>query len=244
MNSLAVLRRLGCVALCCALFSILAAASSAAVLQVLAVGAKSSAEVNIDGVKRALKTGVFSDEGLLLQKVDGDYAEVLFNGETRRLRVGETMIVDTQTQGLPVFQVRLDNKGKYAVMALINGGSVKAEIERNTESIVIPSADADRLRLSYKTAPARTLKTVQPKAPKAKKLAPGEAPPATPPKLPDTYKTYRIELANVRIGTIDLYGLHAIVSEQPGLSVTTIGREFLKRASPSWSNGVLTLVRH
>jgi predicted aspartyl protease len=214
-------------------------------IQVTAVSAKSTAQFVLDGVKREARLGQFIDEGLLLQKIDGDYAVFLFNGETRRMRVGETAIIDSQTQGFVSHQIRADQKNKYLTPALINGGNVQAEIDRNVDVITIPSADADRLGLPYKEKASRSFRV--PKETTIEKKDGKEIKTVVEPKdkdgKPAMYKTYAIDLNSIRVGAVDIYGLRAVVSEKPGLTTTVIGKEFLRRASPSWSNRVLTLVR-
>jgi predicted aspartyl protease len=230
----------------CLLFVALAFSQAhATYVQVTAVGAKSSAQFVLDGVKREARLDQFTDEGLLLQKIDGDYAVFLLNGETRRMRVGETAIFDSQTQGFVTHQIRADNKNKYLTPALVNGGNVQAEIDRSVDVIIIPAVDADRLGIPYKDKPSRSFRV--PKETHVENKDGKEIKTIVEPKdkdgKPAMYKTYSIALASLRVGAVDAYGVRAIVSEKPGLTTTTIGREFLKRASPSWSNRVLTLVR-
>ena len=220
-------------------------AALATYLQVLSVGAKSSAQFSLDGVKREARLGQFLDEGLLLQKIEGDYAMFLFNGEARRMRVGETTIIDSQTQGFVSHQIRADQKNKYLAPALINGGNVQAELDRSADSVVIPSADADRLGIPYKDKKSRSFRapketTVEIKEGKEIKTV---HEPKDKDGKPAMYKTYAIQLNSIRVGAVDIYGVSAVVSEKPGLTTTTIGKDFLKRVSPSWSNRVLTLVR-
>ncbi len=222
-----------------------AASVHATYVQVAAVGAKSSAQFVLDGERREARIGQFTNEGLLLQKIDGDYAVFLLNGETRRMRVGETAIFDSQIQGFPSHQIRANQKNQFLTPALINGGNVQAEIDRSLDLIVIPSADADRLGIPYKEKPSRSFKV--PPETQIEKKDGKEIKTIVQPKdkdgKPATYKTYSVSLASLRVGAVDVYGLKATVSEKPGLTTTSIGREFLVRASPSWSNGVLTLVR-
>ena len=219
--------------------------SAATTLQLMAVGAKSSAQFMIDGVRRDARLGTFTDEGLLLEKVSDDTVSFLYNGLPQRMRLGEITVVDSQTQGLINHQIRADQKNKYLTPALINGGNVQAEIDRTANVIVIPVADADRLNLQYKDKKSRVFQAprqiiVETKDGKESKTV---IEPKDKDGKPLTYKTYSLQLNSIRIGAVDIYGVSAIVSEKPGLTVTTIGRDFLKRVAPSWSNRTLTLVR-
>ena len=241
-----------------ALFAV--ADGGATTLQVLAINGKSSAQFMIDGLRRDARLGYFTDEGLLLEKIAGDTAVFRFNGLPQRLRVNEVAVLDSQTQGFVSHQIKADQKNKYLTPALVNGGNLQAEIDRNADIVVIPVADADRLGLQYKDKPSRSYpipkEPVDPKAAKESKedkdssgatsvasAASTKSSADSKDGKPGTYKTYSIELNSVRVGVVDVYGLRAIVTEKPGVTTTIIGRDFLKRLAPSWSNRTLTLVR-
>ena len=217
----------------------------ATTLQVLAVGARSSAQFMIDGVRRDARVGYFTDEGLFLEKVSDDTAIFRYNGLPQRMRLGDVAVVDSQTQGLISHQIRADQKDKYLTPALVNGGNLQAEIDRNADVIVIPVADADRLNLQYKDKKSRVFPV--PKQTIVETKDGKESKTVIEPKDKDgkalTYKTYTMQLNSVRIGAVDVYGLSAVVSEKPGLTTTVIGRDFLKRVAPSWANRTLTIVR-
>ena len=221
------------------------ATAVATTLQLSSVSARSSAQFVIDGLRREARVGAFTDEGLLLEKISDDTASFLFNGLPRRMRVGEMAVIDSQTQGFISHQIRADQKNKYLTPALLNGGNVQAEIDRNADVLVIPVADADRLNLPYKDKKSRTL--LAPKQTISETKEGKEIKTVIEPKDKDgkplTYKTYVLPLTSVRVGAVDVYGVNAIVSEKPGLTTTVIGRDFLKRVAPSWSNRTLTLVR-
>ncbi len=217
----------------------------ATTLQLSSVAARSSAQFMIDGVLREARIGVFTDEGLLLEKINDDTATFRYNGLPQQMRVGEMAVIDSQTQGFVSHQIRADQKNKYLTPALLNGGNVQAEIDRTAGVIVIPVADADRLNLPYKDKKSRTL--LAPKQTITETKDGKEIKTVIEPKDKDgkplTYKTYVMPLTSVRVGAIDVYGVNAIVSEKPGLTTTVIGRDFLKRIAPSWSNRILTLIR-
>lgn len=221
------------------------ASSTATTLQILSLGGKSSAQFMIDGVRRDARVGQFTDEGLLLENVSDDTVVFRYNGLPQRMRLGEITVVDSQTQGLVSHQIRADQKNKYLTPALVNGGNVQAEIDRTVDIMVIPVADADRLNLPYKDKKSRVFQA--PKQTIIETKDGKDSKTIIEPKDKDgkalTYKTYALQLTSVRIGAVDIYGVPAIVSEKPGLTTTVVGRDFLKRVAPSWSNRTLTLVR-
>ena len=232
---------------CCvpALAILVVTSSAATTLQIVSVSGKSSAQFMIDGVRREARLGAFTDEGLLLEKVSNDAVSFRYNGLPQRMRPGEIVVVDSQTQGLISHQIRADQKNKYLTPALINGGHVQAEIDRTADVIVIPVADADRLNLPYKDKKSRVF--LVPKQTIFETKDGKESNTVIEPKDKDgkplTYKTYALQLNSIRIGAVDIYGVSAIVSEKPGLTSTIVGREFLKRVAPSWNNRTLSLVR-
>lgn len=228
-----------------ALALFVATPSAATTLQIMSVSGKSSAQFVIDGVRRDARVGMFTDEGLLLERVSDDTVSFHFNGLPQRMRLGEITVLDSQTQGLISHQIRADQKNKYLTPALVNGGNVQAEIDRTADVIVIPVADADRLNLQYKDKKSRVFQA--PKQIIVEMKDGTESKTVIEPKDKDgkplTYKTYALQLNSIRIGAVDIYGVSAIVSEKPGLTTIIVGRDFLKRVAPSWNNRILTLVR-
>lgn len=220
-------------------------AATATTLQLKSVGARSSAQFVVDGERREARLGQFTDEGLLLEKVRDDTAHFMFNGLPHSMRVGETAVFDSQTQGFISHQIKADQKNRYMTPALLNGGNVQAEIDRTMDLVVIPVADADRLNLPYKDKKVQTHRT--PKQTIVETKDGKEVKTVVEPKdkdgKPATYRTWVLPLNSVRVGAVDVYGVTAVVSEKPGLTNTVIGRDFLKRVAPSWSNRTLTLVR-
>ena len=161
------------------------------------------------------------------------------------MQLGEISVLDSQTQGQISHQIRADQKNAYMTPALVNGGNLQAEIDRAADVIVIPVADADRLNLQYRDKKSRVF--LAPKQTLIEIKEGKESKTVINPKDKDgkplTYKTYAMQLNSIRIGAVDIYGISAIVSEKPGLTTTIVGRDFLKRVSPSWNNRILTLVR-
>lgn len=227
------------------LATVLPAATFATTLQLKSVGAKSTAQFVIDGERREARVGLFTDEGLLLEKVRNDTVHFTFNGLHYTMRVGEVAMVDSQTQGLISHQIKADQKNKYLTPVLLNGGSVQGEVDRNLDVTVIPVADADRLNLPYKDKKVQTHRT--PKQTIIETKDGKEVKTIVEPKdkdgKPATYRTWVLPLNSIRVGAVDVYGVTAIVSEKPGLTNTVVGRDFLRRVAPSWSNRTLTLVR-
>ncbi|MFN3630201.1 MAG: retropepsin-like aspartic protease [Casimicrobiaceae bacterium] len=229
------------------LLAALAAANPlhALTLELQSVLAADRVLLKVDGVATELVRDRFHDEGLLLTGVRGGRAEVLLAGRTWTLALGEVVIVDTSTPaGLPTHQIRADNKNRYLTQALINGGAVQAEIDPNVAGIIIAASDADRLNLPYKDKPSRSFRAPRQTVTAVKdgREVKTVIQPRDKDGKPLRYKDYRLEVNSIRVGNVDLYGFTVTVSEKPG-QTTVLGRDFLRRASPTWSNRVLTITR-
>ncbi len=214
-------------------------------LELQSILGRDRVRLKIDGATAELVRDRFHDDGLLLTGVREGRAEVLLAGRTWTLPLGEVVIVDTSTPpGLPTHQIRADNKNRYLTQALINGGAVQAEIDRNVGAIIIAASDADRLNLPYKDKPSRSHRAPRQTVTEVKdgRQVKTVIEPKDKDGKPLMYKDYRLEVNSIRVGNVDLYGFTVTVSEKPG-QTTVLGRDFLRRASPTWSNRVLTLTR-
>ncbi|MCS6997229.1 MAG: retroviral-like aspartic protease family protein [Casimicrobiaceae bacterium] len=214
-------------------------------LELQSILSRDRVRVKLDGLSTELVREQFHDEGLLLTDVRNGLAEVIVQGRRLELRPGEVMIIDTQVQpGQPMHQIRADPKNRYLTQALVNGVPVQVEIDRNVAGIILAAADADRLNLPYKDKPIRRVRAPKQIVTEIKEGK--EVKTVIRPKDKDGkplyYRDYRSEVNSIRVGNVDLYGFTVTVSEKPG-QMSVLGREFLRRASPSWSNRTLTLVR-
>lgn len=219
--------------------------ADATTLQLKTLDKRLGAQFVIDGERRSVRVGEFTDEGLLLERTRDGAAQIRYNGLPYTLRPGQIVVLDSQTQGLISHQIRADQKNRYLTPILLNGGNVQGEIDRGVDLTVIPLADADRLNLPYKDKKMSTHRT--PRQITVEMKDGKEVRTVVEPKdkdgKPATYRTWVLPLNSVRVGAVDVYGLTAIVSEKPGLTHTVLGRDFLRRVAPSWSNRTLTLVR-
>jgi predicted aspartyl protease len=219
--------------------------SSATTLQLKSVNARTGAQFVIDGERRDARQGSSPTKGCCSKRCVTTAPSSSSTASLTRCVVGEIAVVDSQTQGLITHQIKADQKNKYMTPVLLNGGNVLGEVDRAADITVIPVADADRLNLPYKDKKVQTHRT--PKQTIIETKDGKEIKTVVEPKdkdgKPATYRTWVLPLNSIRIGTVDVYGVTAIVSEKPGLTNTVVGRDFLKRVAPSWSNRTLTLVR-
>ena len=202
--------------------------SSATTLQLKSVNARTGAQFVIDGERRDARLGLFTDEGFAARKVRDDGAQFKFNGLPYAMRVGEIAVVDSPDAGasLPIRSRRI-RRTNYLDTGALSGGNVLGEVDRAADITVIPVADADRLNLPYKDKKVQTHRTPEAddhrdqgrQGDQDRGRTEGQGRQAR--HLPDL----GVALNSIRIGTVDVYGVTAIVSEKPGLTNTVVGRD-------------------
>jgi aspartyl protease family protein len=112
-----------------------------------------------------------------------------------------------------------DSRGHFFTDAAINDAQLRVVVDTGASVVVIPAADAARLRLDWRNGEKRTLQTAN---------------------GPTT--GYLLRLATVKVGGIELHDVDGIVLEQ-GLSVGLLGMSFLNRVEMKRDGDVMTLTR-
>ena len=119
-------------------------------VRLVAIG-PSHAELQINDMKRTMRPGQDSPEGVRLISISGGYAEIQANGNMHRLRLGERIA--------PMLALRADGRGHYTTELAINGRSTVAIVDTGASSISMSRTEADRLGIAYRDAgriPTRT----------------------------------------------------------------------------------------
>ena len=119
-------------------------------VRLVAIG-PSHAELQINDMKRTMRPGQDSPEGVRLISISGGYAEIQANGNMHRLRLGERVA--------PMLALRADGRGHYTTELAINGRSTVAIVDTGASSISMSRTEADRLGIAYRDAgriPTRT----------------------------------------------------------------------------------------
>jgi hypothetical protein len=213
-----------------------AALSSAATVEVLTLD-KSTALLKIDGrAARTLRVGELTREGVHLRGITrtGE-AQLRIRGIDETLAAGRTVVVSPNNAGLPQLAIPKDTEGRFLAQFLALGQPFQVEVDPNRGGgLVMPAADADRMRLPYKDP-----EPIAGEPKKAKEFA-------RPQRLVRKGKPYFNHfptIKNVKVGGIDLFGVRAIVSEDPELKRATAGRDFLLLMDTTWEGSTLTVRR-
>jgi len=169
---------------------------------------RDKAIVLVDGVRRVLKAGETSPEGvkLIATHTADETAEVEVNGKPEVLRLGVVISAFTSTgKGSAILYAEPD--GHFYTEGLINGISARLVVDTGATYIAMNSAMAQRVGVDYK-------RTGQP----------GFANTAS-----GVVRTYGVKLRSVQVGDIVLHNVDAGIIEGTHPVQVLLGMSFLGR---------------
>ncbi len=164
--------------------------------------------VVIDGKRHLLQTGETSPEGVKLLSADSAGAVFEYRGETlrRRLdgRVHTALASPKAGEDVLIFR---DTWGMFHTVGSINGMPVKFLVDTGASSIAMNSAQARRLGIDFLVEGDRT------------RVATAS----------DVVPAYRLRLDVVKVGSIQLRNVLAVVIDGPQPTEVLLGMSFLGR---------------
>lgn len=194
------------------------AAAGAAEIALTGTFGNTAAILSIDGgAPKTVKVGQ-SFGGVTVVSVEQDRATVEVNGRRRVLVRGQTHSSGGGS-GPQSVTLAVGPGGHFFAEGQINGGAIRFVVDTGATAIAIPAADANRLRIDYRSGRRGMTQT-----------AGGPTP------------AYLVTLASVRVGGIELQNVEAIVIEQ-GLNVALLGNTFLNRTEMRRDGQTMTLTR-
>jgi aspartyl protease family protein len=169
---------------------------------------KDKAIVLIDGVRRVLKTGDASPEGvkLLATNTRDETAEIEFDGQRRELRLGVVISSFVSVGGGSVTLYPAEG-GHYFTDGVVNGLAVRFMVDTGATTIALSGAEAQRLGIDYQ-----------------KRGRQGHASTAG-----GTVRTYSLMLDVVQVGAITLHNVEASVIHGNFPRPALLGMSFLGR---------------
>ncbi len=177
------------------------------------------AMVSVDGTNRLLAIGTPSPEGLVLITANSAEAVIELDGEQRTYALGNHI----QTRFAPPesLEARIwrNDSGSYTTMGSINGRSAKMLVDTGASSVSMSGAQARRLGIPFR-ARGREV---------AVNTVAGDV------------KGYAVKLDRVRVGSIELKDIDAIVVEGENPPDILLGMTFLNRVSMQNQGALLTL---
>jgi aspartyl protease family protein len=177
----------------------------------------SAAILSVDGGQpRTVKVGQ-SAGPIKLISVAQDEATIEVDGKRRVLKRGQTY--SSAGSGPQTVTLSVGAGGHFLADGQVNGGAIRFVVDTGATSVAIPAADANRLRVEYRSGRPVTTQT-----------AGGPTP------------AFLVTLASVRVGSIELQNVEAIIIEQ-GLPVALLGNSFLNRMEMRREGQFMTLTR-
>jgi len=179
------------------------------------------AMLSIDGKHRVLANGDTSPEGVQLLSATPNDARVIFNGETRVLKLGSAVNTSYQKHRAREVHIVRDNAGSFVANGAINGRSVSFLVDTGANVIAMSEVEARRLNIPYQA----TGKSV------AATTAGGRV------------KAWAVKLDTVNVGEIRLNNIQAVVIQGKNPPQTLLGMSFLGQLKIQHSNNLMTLTK-
>jgi aspartyl protease family protein len=177
------------------------------------------AMVEIDGKTRVLKAGKPSPEGVVLISADSREAVIEVNGERRSYALDSRIGGNLSTPQKTEVRISRDAGGNYTTVGSINGRTVDMLVDTGASSIALSEVEAKRLGIPYwltgEKAGVRT--------------ASGFA------------RGYLVTLDEVRVGSISLQQVRAVVVQGNNPVRVLLGMSFLNRVEMENVGNVMVL---
>jgi len=205
----------------CIAFALFAAAGQALATEVGLVGVfpgKAAVLVIDGGEPRSVRIGQ-KLSGVTVISVEREQAVVEVDGKRRSVALGQHYRTEEAADTRQSVVLAADPRGHFIVEGAINGGSMRLLVDTGASAIALPAADARRLGIDYRKGERGITQTAN-----------GNA------------VAYRVRLDRVKVGTIELSGVDAIVIES-GLEIGLLGMSFLNRLEMRRDGQTMTLIR-
>ena len=174
------------------------------------------------GAPKAVAAGSVH-QGVKVVSTAGDQAVVEIAGQRHTLRVGEAPASVGGTGGASARGSRIvltaGSGGHFMTQGAINGQAAVFMVDTGATLVSMSAADAQRLGLNYKAGQLGYSNTAN-----------------------GTTAAWRIKLASVRVGDVEIYEVDALVSPQP-MPFMLLGNSFLSRFQMKRENDQMVLER-
>jgi aspartyl protease family protein len=162
-------------------------------------------------------------QGVKVVSTSGDQAVVEVAGKRHMLRVGDAPASVGGTGGAQARGSRIvltaGTGGHFMAQGAINGQAVRFMVDTGASLIGMGAADAQRLGLNYKAGEAGMASTAN-----------------------GTVPAWKMKLASVRVGDVEVFDVDALVSPQP-MPYILLGNSFLTRFQMKRDNDQMVLER-
>ena len=204
-----------------ALVALLAAASVFAQSVSMSGSLGDKALLIINGTPRTVATGA-TVQGVKLVSVNGNGAVVEVNGKRQALALGGAQVnlggAPSDGGGSQIV-LTAGSGGHFVTAGSINGQAVRFLVDTGATYVSMGAAEAERLGIDYRKGQRGVSTTAN-----------GQV------------VAYRVLLASVRVGDVQLYDIDAVVG-QASMDPVLLGNSFLTRFQMKRENDTLTLVK-
>ena len=173
------------------------------------------------GAPKIVATGE-SYQGVKVVSTTGDTAVLNIAGKQQTLRVGESPVSVGQHQvnhAGDKITISMASGGHFLTQGSINGAAVQFMVDTGAPTVAMGASEAKRMGLDYTAGQPVRMNTAN-----------GQA------------MGYLLKLNSVRIGSVEVNNVDAIVSPQP-MSYVLLGNSFLTRFSMRRDSDVMVLER-
>lgn len=176
------------------------------------------AVLTIDGSMQILREGETSPEGITIIAADSQSVTFDYRGERHQLGLTARAGAGYQTPERARVTIPRDAQGHYFTGGRINGRSVPMLVDTGATDIVLNSRQADALGIDYRDG------------------APGMVATAS-----GMTTARQVELREVSVGDITLYGVRATIIDGEFPVQTLLGNSFLQRVDLRQEQGMLIM---
>jgi aspartyl protease family protein len=178
-----------------------------------------AAVLNVDGQRKLVRVGQVGPAGVEVVSADTKGAVLKVDGVQRSYPLSRELSTGFAEPERRHVSIAQGSGGHYWVAGSINGRSVQFLVDTGATSVAINEVQARRLGIDYRVA--------------GKQIVVSTA--------SGTAKAWRVQLSSVKVGTIDVLGVEAVVVEGGSPTDALLGMSFLNRVSWREDQGILRL---
>ncbi len=168
---------------------------------------KNRAVLQVDGNRRVLEVGEESPEGVRLITADSERALIEVDGRRQSFSLGSHISTGYTPATVTEVRIWVDSRGMYTTTGSINGHLVNFLVDTGATLIAMNSQQAKRLGIDYRYLGQRAQVST----------------------ASGVEVAYQITLAAVKVGTIELRNVHALVLDGRFPEEVLLGMSFLGR---------------
>ena len=205
--------------ICLSVLLLACGAASAQQVALIGVIGNKAAILAIDGGDpKTVKAGQ-TWRSIKVVSVGHDNATVEIEGQSRVLSLGQHYRGAPPATTRQSVTIGADPRGHFFTDATINEQSVRSVVDTGASVVVLSVADADRMGLDWRNGERGTMQTAN-----------------------GATSAYRVKLATVKVGSIELHEIDGVVVQQ-GPGVALLGMSFLNRLEMKRDGDTMTLTR-